>query len=1045
MIPLFITTSIPALSNHGVPIMRLISFRKSIVTSFLVGISLGILSLIFSTQTAQAGSVGFGSDTGSGFGTVSIPYDAKLDVSDGAFNLEMWVKEISRTPLGGQYTASFWSSNVQHYYHERNTLTSSFMWGLSFDGPNFFAAWRANQNYFYPAGSDMGYADALTSNTKTAAQVYNTFADAEWHHIALSKTGVNGALSMYLDGVRVLYVPVDDKTYSLLGGDVILGGLKFVGQIGDVRLVKGQALYTGPSITVPTSQITTTSQGALSSNVSLLLKASGTLCAVEDVSDNHFSVVLNGATCSNATTGLITTYNVQFDKQGHGTQPSDSQVTISNSIPFANLPAESTDGDFNFLGWSETPTGAVLTDAYTPTADSTLYAIWQDTRPKYTVTYNLNYPSAPAAPTQIDLLEAATFTVAANPSRAGFLFTGWTDGGNVAYGGPSYKNATYTVGTSNITLTAQWESTAHPIVRTFQNNYPNPNNWISGYFGSGVHTGIDIVPGWCAISGDGVDPTTWIVTALNPTSDWEQIQAGPLSTRFTFGGFYGFSPDTAITFTTGATQVVNQNNAITSTVTSNSRCGANKYTISPALPSGVTLDSETGVISGTPETAQAATSYTLTAERWVDSAGGLDITGTKIGYSTATFSLQVIPTHTVTYAVGAHGTGNLPTSPEVAEGSTFIVAAGSGLTHDSGYHFVKWNNGTTDFSPTDQYTMSTSNVTLTAQWAIDTFAFAITFDPGTGTGSQSALIGTDSSLTLSLLNTGSIAKSGYHFIGWLDEGSTTYSDGQHISLSSTFTHTLTAQWAINTYAYAITFKAGTGTGALGAQSGNSSSVTLSLLNTGTMAKSGYHFLNWLGNDSLTYTNGQTIPITAGFTRTLTAQWEKNPPVAQAALLVSNSSTTFLLGATTKMTSSGGSGTGAVTFSVIGVGCSLNGTALTAAMVTTCTVTATKAASNGYLVATSAPKNFYFVMPMPLPTISNVLRVPLSLTFYITNYNPAFNYNVTSSVGTVVIGDAVGSKLLITVKATNASTLNKYRITITASQTGYATNSALLIK
>ena len=61
------------------------------------------------------------------------------------------------------------------------------------------------------------------SNTKTAAEVYNTFTDTAWHHIALSKTGINGTLSAYLDGVRVLYVPNDSQTYSLRGGTVIDG------------------------------------------------------------------------------------------------------------------------------------------------------------------------------------------------------------------------------------------------------------------------------------------------------------------------------------------------------------------------------------------------------------------------------------------------------------------------------------------------------------------------------------------------------------------------------------------------------------------------------------------------------------------------------------------------------------------------------------------------------------------------------------------------------------------------------------------------------
>jgi hypothetical protein len=279
----------------------------------------------------------------------------------------MWVKETDRYPLGGQYSASFWSSTVQYFYHERDTKVSSFMWGLSFDGPALFAAWRANQNYAYTAGSDTGYIDSETPSTKTATQVYDTFADQAWHHIALSKTGVDGTLSMYLDGDRVLYVPTDSQTYSLLGGDVNLGGLKFVGQIGDVRLVKGQALYTGPSITVPTSQITTTSQGALASNVSLLLKASGTVCAIEDFSDNHFPVVLNGSTCSSEVSRTISSYNVQFDNQGHGTKPAD--VNGVTSIALADFPTMLDDGYFEFLGWSETPAGSVLVDALTVSAD----------------------------------------------------------------------------------------------------------------------------------------------------------------------------------------------------------------------------------------------------------------------------------------------------------------------------------------------------------------------------------------------------------------------------------------------------------------------------------------------------------------------------------------------------------------------------------------------------------------------------------------------------------------------------------------------------
>jgi hypothetical protein len=353
----------------------------------VAGLLLSALQTFMVPQVASAGSLNFGIDGGGNptGGSVTIPYDQNLEVGTGAFNLEMWVKETSRNPPGGQYTASFWSSTIQHFYHERGSLTSSFMWGLSFDGPSLFAAWRANQDYFYPAGSNTGITDNQTSNTKTSADVYNTFADQASHHIALSKTGVNGSLSMYLDGVRVLYVANDNQNWSLLGGDVVIGGNKFVGQIGDVRLVKGQALYTGASINVPTSQITTTSQGAAASNVSLLLKSGGAGCGITDYSDYQHQVKIGGVACVNAASRVggdlraITSYNLQFDKQGHGTKPSD--IGNVNSIAVASLPTISNDGYFAFLGWSATSTGPLLTGTYTATADSTLFAIWQDNSP----------------------------------------------------------------------------------------------------------------------------------------------------------------------------------------------------------------------------------------------------------------------------------------------------------------------------------------------------------------------------------------------------------------------------------------------------------------------------------------------------------------------------------------------------------------------------------------------------------------------------------------------------------------------------------------
>jgi outer membrane protein OmpA-like peptidoglycan-associated protein len=358
-----------------------------VVVALLVGTCQGF----FVPQVANAGSLNFGTDAGGApaGGTVSIANNEKFDLGDGAFNIEMWVRESSRVGYANgvrsgqdqQYQALFFGGSNGFNWNEGATKKNSWGIGVTFDPGVFYIATQAGQttpayaagrNNDYPVHDD--YPDTASSNTKTNLEVFNTFANLDWHHIAFSKTGVGGALSGYLDGVRVLYVPIDNNIFNMYGGNVVIGGGKFVGQMSDVRLVKGQALYTGPSISVPTSKITTTSQGADASKVSLLLKTSVSGCTIEDFSNNHFPVLINGATCSNAVSRVIDSYNIQFDNQGHGTKP--TEIGNIKSIAVGSLPTISNDGSYVLQGWSTTPTGSVLSGTYTATVDTTLYAIW---------------------------------------------------------------------------------------------------------------------------------------------------------------------------------------------------------------------------------------------------------------------------------------------------------------------------------------------------------------------------------------------------------------------------------------------------------------------------------------------------------------------------------------------------------------------------------------------------------------------------------------------------------------------------------------------
>jgi hypothetical protein len=88
-------------------------------------------------------------------------------------------------------------------------------------------------------------------------------------------------------------------------------------------------------------------------------------------------------------------------------------------------------------------------------------------------------------------------------------------------------------------------------------------------------------------------------------------------------------------------QTVIQNSAI-STVSSTSTGGAiASYAISPAAPTGLTFNTSTGQLSGTPTQTQSATPYTITATNTAGSATRtFTLTVNKATQSALTFALS---------------------------------------------------------------------------------------------------------------------------------------------------------------------------------------------------------------------------------------------------------------------------------------------------------------------------------------------------------------------------------------------------------------------
>ena len=161
----------------------------------------------------------------------------------------------------------------------------------------------------------------------------------------------------------------------------------------------------------------------------------------------------------------------------------------------------------------------------------------------------------------------------------------------------------------------------------------------------------------------------------------------------------------------------------------------------------------------------------------------------------------------------------------------------------------------------------------------------------------------------------------------------------------------------------LSITGGSGTGAFAfatSTAGCTAATTNATTGTGTIIRS-----TTSGTCSVTATRAASgiysaitsAPVTVTFTAP-----------AQAALIITNSNTTNIAKGNTgiRLTTSGGSGTGAVTFAVTGTGCTLSGTRLTVATnylrgtLVSCSVVATKAASGIYGSISSAPKVFNFL-------------------------------------------------------------------------------------
>jgi uncharacterized repeat protein (TIGR02543 family) len=114
-------------------------------------------------------------------------------------------------------------------------------------------------------------------------------------------------------------------------------------------------------------------------------------------------------------------YTIVFDwNGGSGSTTSNGSFTVGGSAVTLPAVGDHVKDGYTFAGWSTTDTGSLISGGYSPTADSTLYAIWGTG--SYTISYDANGGSVSTASASI--LNGSTLTLP-TPTRTSFVFDGW--------------------------------------------------------------------------------------------------------------------------------------------------------------------------------------------------------------------------------------------------------------------------------------------------------------------------------------------------------------------------------------------------------------------------------------------------------------------------------------------------------------------------------------------------------------------------------------------------------------------------------------------
>lgn len=414
------------------------------------------------------------------------------------------------------------------------------------------------------------------------------------------------------------------------------------------------------------------------------------------------------------------------------------------------------------------------------------------------------------------------------------------------------------------------------------------------------------------------------------------------------------------------------------TVTATGGTAGYTYTLSGgSLPSGLTLNSSTGEITGTPST---AATYNFTVQA-TDSTAGTPLTTTQsysvtINAAATPLVLSASPSTGLSSGgsaslstTGGSGTGSITYS--VVSGPCTII--GSNVTSTGAGTCVlqatKAGDGTYGTQTSNQLSL---NFALATQATLSVAASPASITT-TGTSTLSTSGGSGTGAVTYTVVSGPCTVSGTTLtpsgVGTCVVSATKETDGVYATANSTNTASVTVNLAPQS---ALTVIA--------------SPTSITTLGTSTLSTGGGN-----GTGAITYTvvsgpctvSGATLTPTGTGTCVVSATKAADSNYAAVtsnqvsvtvglapqttALILSATRLALVPGGTSSLSTTGGSGNGAVTYSVISGPCSVAGNIVTATGVGSCVVRATKAADTTYASATSNDVTISVTPPLSITT------------------------------------------------------------------------------